>query len=345
MRAEITHNINRNNGLTFGNNSKPASKVELKRQTFSQTFKNQIQTPIQQHPTTAVISGVTVLGTATALIGLKKQAGKFEKELLKSRLGDNVIANIPNKLSNLKNNVKEVTIETSDKLKLKCWEVKPKKDKPYVIYCHGTGSNLLENAPALDKLAQEGYGILGLEYRGYAGNKGEVNEKGLRKDAQAAFDYLKNNGAKKIGVHGHSLGGAVAVDLASRNKMDFLIVNSSLSSTNKLGKLLIKKGFDDIEASKILKKVVEFIPTNMLPTSNKFNSFKKLKNIDKNCKVLFVHSKGDKHIPHEMSEEMFEEAKKHLNHVDIHLTPDSNGNNHRTFEDKAAPIKDFLDKV
>jgi fermentation-respiration switch protein FrsA (DUF1100 family) len=60
-----------------------------------------------------------------------------------------------------------------------------------------------------------------LEYRGYGLSTGTPNEEGLVIDAQTGLDYirsrddLKNN---KIVVFGQSIGGAVAIDLVSKNQ-------------------------------------------------------------------------------------------------------------------------------
>ena len=63
--------------------------------------------------------------------------------------------------------------------------------------------------------------VLMLEYRGYGLSTGTPNEQGLVIDAQTGLDYirsrddLKNN---KIVIFGQSIGGAVAIDLVSKNQ-------------------------------------------------------------------------------------------------------------------------------
>lgn len=59
-----------------------------------------------------------------------------------------------------------------------------------------------------------------LSYRGYGLSTGSASEVGIRIDAQTALDYLKRHPVLKdtiIIVYGQSLGGAVAIDVASRN--------------------------------------------------------------------------------------------------------------------------------
>lgn len=59
-----------------------------------------------------------------------------------------------------------------------------------------------------------------LSYRGYGHSTGQASEVGIRIDAQTALDYIKSHSILKdtiIIVYGQSLGGAVAIDVASRN--------------------------------------------------------------------------------------------------------------------------------
>ena len=75
--------------------------------------------------------------------------------------------------------------------------------------------------------------VFAYDYRGYGKSQGEPSEQGLYLDADAASDWLCNRGnlqPSEIIVMGRSLGGAVAVDLASRNGANALVVESSFTS-------------------------------------------------------------------------------------------------------------------
>jgi fermentation-respiration switch protein FrsA (DUF1100 family) len=59
-----------------------------------------------------------------------------------------------------------------------------------------------------------------LSYRGYGLSTGQPSEAGIRIDAQTALDYIKNHPILKdtiIIAYGQSIGGAVAIDVGSRN--------------------------------------------------------------------------------------------------------------------------------
>ena len=63
--------------------------------------------------------------------------------------------------------------------------------------------------------------ILAIDYRGYGKSTSEwgisPSEEGLYQDGEAALDYLIAQDVNQIIVYGHSLGGAVAIHLATTN--------------------------------------------------------------------------------------------------------------------------------
>jgi fermentation-respiration switch protein FrsA (DUF1100 family) len=76
--------------------------------------------------------------------------------------------------------------------------------------------------------AQEGLGVLLLEYRGYGGNPGAPTEAGLYADADAALDFLSQDGipASRLVIYGESLGSGVAVHMAAERELAALILEA-----------------------------------------------------------------------------------------------------------------------
>ena len=73
--------------------------------------------------------------------------------------------------------------------------------------------------------------IVFYNYRGYGDTPGDANPYTQRKDGEAVIDYLRNTlGIKKLGLHGHSIGGLSAVLLANRKKVELLIADRTFSS-------------------------------------------------------------------------------------------------------------------
>jgi pimeloyl-ACP methyl ester carboxylesterase len=62
------------------------------------------------------------------------------------------------------------------------------------------------------------YDVITFDYRGFGDSTGEPTESGLIKDARFIYDWLHklSNGQRKIYLWGHSLGSAVACQLAAR---------------------------------------------------------------------------------------------------------------------------------
>lgn len=77
-----------------------------------------------------------------------------------------------------------------------------------------------------------------LSYRGYGKSEGSPNEKGFRIDSQTLLDFVREHEILKdtpLVAYGQSIGGAVAIDLVSRNEDSFsglMVENTFLSLVN-----------------------------------------------------------------------------------------------------------------
>lgn len=255
-----------------------------------------------------------VNNTATdALVyGMKKSLKYLEYRLINPPVVShmNSLEALPKSAEHIKDKIKVVKIKTEDGVSLKCWDIPAQKNKPTVIFCHGDYSNLVTEAPRIKEIADSGYGVLAVEYRGYAGNSGIATEEGLSKDVQAAFDYVKSKGTKKVGVFGHSLGGAVAIDLAAKKPVDFLIVENTFTDFFSVGKHLaslpalppMPKSLEKkrIKVPNIVRRAFKCVTEDMIPLKNRFKSVDKIREVK--CPTYIVHSKEDKLIPSDMSE-------------------------------------------
>ncbi|GLB41228.1 putative serine aminopeptidase, S33 [Lyophyllum shimeji] len=150
-------------------------------------------------------------------------------------------------------------LETPDKVKLRCYLLPQRKElgtihatyiqndetttddefmasRPTVIMFHGNGGNHGHRVP----LAKVFYlkmrcNVLMMSYRGYGLSEGSPSEKGLQIDAQTGLDYLLSNpflSKTQIILYGQSIGGAVSIDLTSRNpdKIHALILENTFTS-------------------------------------------------------------------------------------------------------------------
>ena len=123
---------------------------------------------------------------------------------------------------------REITLTTADGLSLLSWYRPPREGAPVVAYFHGNGGNLDHRLNRMMRFAQEGLGVLLLEYRGYGGNPGAPSEAGLYADAAAALNFLSQEGipASRLVIYGESLGSGVAVHVAAGREIAALILEA-----------------------------------------------------------------------------------------------------------------------
>lgn len=89
-----------------------------------------------------------------------------------------------------------------------------------VVYFHGNGYNQLVGAARAEPLRKGGHGVLVASYRGYGGNPGTPSEEGLFADAEAWMAKVRELAPEAdIYLFGHSLGGAVALEMAARHEV------------------------------------------------------------------------------------------------------------------------------
>lgn len=158
----------------------------------------------------------------------------------------------------------------ADGLKFLTWYHAPKKGEKIILYFHGNAGNIGDRTSKFLSLVDSGFGVFAISYRGYLGSEGKPSEDGLIKDAEAALEYLREQGYQNsdIVLFGESLGSAVAVQLASKSQFDALILESPFSSITSVAKskywfapvsLMIKDRFDSMKfAPKITSPVLIF---------------------------------------------------------------------------------------
>eukprot|EP00922_Rhytidocystis_sp_ex-Travisia-forbesii_P005662 GHVS01008231.1.p1 GENE.GHVS01008231.1~~GHVS01008231.1.p1 ORF type:complete len:336 (+),score=39.13 GHVS01008231.1:83-1090(+) len=116
----------------------------------------------------------------------------------------------------------DVSIPTDDGVVLHAWFIKQagSKTAPTLMFFQGNAGNMGFRIPNLHYLYNiVNVNILAVSYRGYGWSTGSPSESGVYKDAEAALFHLYSRSdidQNKIFVFGRSIGGAVAIDLASK---------------------------------------------------------------------------------------------------------------------------------
>lgn len=108
----------------------------------------------------------------------------------------------------------------------------PLPPRAVVLFCHGNGGNITHRAYTAAGLRRLGCTVLLFDYRGYGRAEGQPNEAGILADARAARRWLADKcsiNESEIVLMGESLGGGVAVDLATDGARG-LILQSTFAS-------------------------------------------------------------------------------------------------------------------
>jgi fermentation-respiration switch protein FrsA (DUF1100 family) len=135
----------------------------------------------------------------------------------------------------------DVTLVTTDGLDLAAWFVPPTPEahdrEVAVLVAPGNGGNRLGRAGLSELLAERGFAVLLLEYRGYGGNPGRPTEAGLALDAQAAQRALAERGypPERTIYFGESLGAGVVATLQAEVPPAGLLLRSPFTSLADLG--------------------------------------------------------------------------------------------------------------
>ena len=204
---------------------------------------------------------------------------------------------------NLNHKIEKVLINSDTDLV--AWYYNKSKNKNTLLFFHGNAGKLDNRVYKLNELSKLDINYLIVAYRGFSGNKGKPNEKGLYKDSEAAKAWLNLKGVEdqNIILYGESLGTAIAVNLASNNNFSGLILESPFTSMVTLA-----------------QTHYPYIPVKYL-LKDKYESLKKLHKIT--CPILVMHGKKDKIVPFEMGVQMFQNSNspkyKYFNNSDDHM--------------------------
>lgn len=156
-----------------------------------------------------------------------------------------------------------------------------------ILFSHGNGEDLGTVLQTLKKFKRMGFAAFAYDYHGYGTSTGTPSERNTYRDIDAAYSYVTNDlhiSPDHVVAYGRSLGGAVAIDLASRKPVAGLVVESSF-----------------VTAFRVMTRY----PLSPL---DKFRSIAKIKQA--HCPVLVIHGRSDELVPFWHGERLFHEANE-----------------------------------
>ncbi len=178
--------------------------------------------------------------------------------------------------------------------KLHAWWLKADDPKaPVILYLHGARWNLTGSVTRIDRWRSLGFAVLAVDYRGF-GKSSDVapTEAFAYEDAETAWEYLaKLAPGRPRYIVGHSLGGAIAAELAVRRPdAAGLVLEATFTSVR-----------DMIDQS-----AWSFLPVGLILTQ-KFDTLSKIGEVK--VPVLITHGTRDSIVPFAMGERLYEAAK------------------------------------
>jgi uncharacterized protein len=163
---------------------------------------------------------------------------------------------------------------------------------PVLLYLHGARFNVVGSAFRARRMQELGFSVLAVDYRGFGKSSPDLpSETMAYEDARAAWDWLaRQYPTRPRYIFGHSLGGAIAIDLASQ-------VQDEVGT-------LVEGTFTSIP------DVVSSFKWGWLPVgpliTQRFDAAKRVPHIG--APLLVVHGANDTLIPPELGRKLFDAA-------------------------------------
>lgn len=154
-----------------------------------------------------------------------------------------------------------------------------------LLFSHGNGEDLGDVRPFLEYLRSLGFAVFAYDYRGYGTSEGTPSEQNAYRDIEAAYQYLTTTlqvPADRIIVYGRSVGGGPSIDLASRQPVAGLILESTFKS---------------------VFRVITQIP---LYPFDKFPNIDRIASVQ--APILIIHGTTDRTIPFQHGKALYEQA-------------------------------------
>jgi pimeloyl-ACP methyl ester carboxylesterase len=171
---------------------------------------------------------------------------------------------------------------------------------PTIIFFYGNGGCVAYSVDVFQHLRRLGANVMIADYPGYGMSSGKPSEAGCYETADAEYDYLQHRAdidPKKIVSAGQSLGGAVAVDLASRRPVAGLITISAFTSL-----------------ADMARQLIHWVPLSWV-LKYRFDNVDKIRDVK--CPILIIHGMDDELVPYTSAARLNAAAGGHVTRVNV----------------------------
>ena len=200
----------------------------------------------------------------------------------------------------------EVSFPTEDGETVTGWLGTPPEPRATLLWFHGNAGNVLHRWDDFGCFVRnERYRVLIVDYRGFGRSTGSPDEAGLYLDARAALDFLEARGvpSPEVFLLGRSIGGAVAIELATARPVKGLILESTFSS-----------------AKDMAREMIPFFPVTWF-TRSRFPSRERIATLS--VPILMFHGRNDRIVPFRHAGRLVDAAVK----TKVELVPVDSGHN------------------
>lgn len=178
-----------------------------------------------------------------------------------------------------------IAFNASDGVRLTGWKTRIPPDGPVFLYFCGNAGNLEDRDELMVRCATSGLAVVAFNYRGTGESEGRATESAVHRDAIEIHQYTINTlgvDPNRIVYWGHSIGGAVATELACNRPPAGIVLEGTFRS-----------------GLAMAKRMLPFLPVSWFMTY-KFDNEANLARL--RCPVLLVHGSHDFTIPSADSE-------------------------------------------
>jgi fermentation-respiration switch protein FrsA (DUF1100 family) len=217
----------------------------------------------------------------------------------------------------------DVTLTIKDGIRVHGWWLPKANSTNALLYLHGNAGNLSHRGGTIRKSRDYlDTSVLIIDYPGYGKSEGSPSESGCYQAADAAYDWLTSErkiDPRRITIYGGSLGGGVAIDLASRCEHRALMLAKTFTSLPDIG-----------------ARQFPFLPVRWF-MRNRFDNADKIARCRK--PIFIAHGDADRLIPFEHGKKLYELATAPKHFMVLHGQDHNDSLPKEFFDEFAAFLK------